>query len=107
MNELRTTVRNISGTTLRFSFLPPHGVELADGDTYSWTGGLTDIGGAAGQESASRTRAHRALQSSLDTGLLEVVSTPTPVFFDPTAAKPQVLTVDNAVIAAADTSWAP
>jgi hypothetical protein len=106
MNELRTTVKNISGTALRFSFLPPHGVLLEPGETYSWTGNLTDIGGAAGQEPASRSRAHRALQSSLDSGLLEVISTLTPVFFDATADKPQVLTVDDGVVAPADTSFA-
>lgn len=107
MNELRTTVKNISGTTLRFSFLPPHGVELGPNETYSWTGNLTDIGGAAGQEPASRSRAYNAMQHALSSGLLAVVSTLTPVFYDETADKPQVLTVDDGVVAAADTSFAP
>lgn len=106
MNELRTTVKNISGTALRFSFLPPHGVQLEPDETYSWTGNLTDIGGAAGQEPASRSRAYKAMQNALTTGLLEVISTLTPVFYDVTADKPQVLTVDDGVIAAADTSFA-
>jgi hypothetical protein len=105
--ELYTTVKNVSGSDQNFSFLPPHGVRLAAGATYSFFGGLTDIGGAAGQEAASRSRYHKALQYAIEEGLLDVVQTSQPVFEDATTGEPQVIVVDNGVVDASSPSWVP
>ena len=107
VSELYTTVKNVSGSAQNFSFLPPHGVRLADGATYTFFGSLTDIGGAAGQEASSRSRYHKALQYAIEQGLLEVVQTSQPIFEDLTTEEPKVLTVDDGVLAAADPSWVP
>jgi hypothetical protein len=107
MSETRTTVKNTSGVAMTFSFLPPHGVRLANNATYSWFGGLTDIGGSAGQEPASRKRYYDALDAAIEAGNLTVLSTPAGVFYDATAEEPQVLTIDDGAVVVADPSWVP
>lgn len=96
--ELYTTVKNISGVTKSFSFLPPHGVRLAPNATYTFFGNITDLGGAAGQEPASRRRTHKALQSALQNGVLEIVQTSQPILHDAGLDAPRVLTLSNGTI---------
>ena len=107
VSELYTTVKNVSGSAQNFSFLPPHGVRLAAGATYTFFGSLTDIGGAAGQEASSRSRYHKALQYAIEEGLLEVVQTSQAIFEDATTGDPKVVIVDNGVVEAANPSWVP
>ena len=105
MSETNTVVQNTSGVTKTFSFLPPHGVRLADDATYTWFGTLTDIGGSAGQEPASRKRSYDALTAAIAAGDLLVLSTPSPVYYDGTLLVPKVLAVANSVVDDVDPSW--
>ncbi len=64
-----TVVRNESGMTLPFSFLPPHGVTLQDGETFSWPGDLE----AALQKNLRKLRAYHAC---LLNGYLVLIQSP-------------------------------
>ncbi len=64
-----TIVRNESGLTLPFSFLPPHGVTLKDGQTFSWPGNLEDV-------LQRNLRKLRAYHACLLNGMLTLVRSP-------------------------------
>ena len=42
MSLVKTTVTNISGEEQYFGYLPPHGVTLADGESYEVLGNIED-----------------------------------------------------------------
>ena len=67
--DLYTTVKNVSGKDLTFGFLGAHGVKLASGSSYSVPGDLvTKLGAQRSQ------RKFKALETALNTGLLEIRS---------------------------------
>jgi len=91
---LYTTVKNTSGARKKFTFLPPHGKELAAGEEYVLFGSLHDA--VCGADRAVARRNILALEKALQNGDLTVVHTPSPVLESKIAAQaPKVLTLDN------------
>lgn len=101
--NLLTVVRNTSGGTRKFSFLPPHGRELAANEEVSYTG---DLGAAIsrGDHNANK-RNLDALLASVDAGDLIVVRTPNPIFYDEFTSNVRTLRVQANVLSLTEPSW--
>lgn len=101
---LYTIVKNTSGKTLTFSFLPPHGVELAHGEEYSVFGDI-GLAIAAGSGRDNARRDIMAFQQALEDQVLAVVQTPSPILRDTVTGEPRALTVANGVLSLTDPCW--
>ena len=101
---LQSTVKNVSGGTLKFSFLPPHGRELANNGELTVTGHLVEAIRRPGGYVASQ-RHIAGLEAALAAGQLEIIKTPNPVFYDPTNDESKQLKIDAGVLYAADPCW--
>lgn len=88
---LYTKVKNISGATRTFSYLPPHGRTLTNNQELSFIGGLTD--GILMNRRPSRILA--SLEEDLKENRLSVLSTPSPILYDATDDRSAMLKLDN------------
>jgi hypothetical protein len=72
----KTKVTNVSGSQLHFGFLPPHGVTLDAWQEVTYDGDLRTT--LVARTKGFRTNGAKALQNSLDNGLLciEAVAEP-------------------------------
>lgn len=106
MSCLYSTVKNISGGSMVFGFLPPHGRELANNEEYTVFGDIRMlIGSNAGAEASTRRRSQLAFEAALEAGYLEVLNTPAPIAYDATTEEPKMIKVDNGAIVIADPCW--
>jgi len=106
MTCLYSTVKNISGGSMVFGFLPPHGRELANNEEYTVFGDIRAlIGSNAGAEASVRRRAQVALEAALDQGYIEILNTPSTIVYDATLEAPKMVKVDNGAVAVADPCW--
>jgi hypothetical protein len=92
---LVTTIQNTSGQALFFGFLPPHGKMLAVDAQVTVFGSITE---AVNRGDRFGNRNMKALRDALDNQLLEILSTPAPIFFDVATKKPRQLQVNNNVL---------
>lgn len=97
-----TTVKNISGGTKRFGFLPPHGMELAADEEVTVFG---DIREAVNRGDRFGARWMQALANALENNELDIVNTPSPIFYDETLDESKILVVDNGSVGLADPCW--
>lgn len=67
LSDVQTIVRNVSGKTLKFGFLPPHGQSLANNATFTVSGDVWEY-----WPRSTQRRWRKAFQSAIDTGLIEV-----------------------------------
>lgn len=95
---LVTTVRNTSGVDKSFSFLGKHGRRLTANQQWSEPGDLI-------QKLAYSPRKYNALVSALENGLLGIVRTPAPHYFDPVTDHTRVLSLSNGSLSAVDPCW--
>lgn len=70
-NALNTTIRNTSGATAFFGFLPPHGKRLANNADYVFYGSPENF-----WASATRKRQRISLTTALDAGDITIISDP-------------------------------
>ena len=101
---LYSTVKNISGGTLKFGFLPPHGRSLADDGEFTVFGNILDAV-ANGFDRATSRRSVLAFESAVDTGKLEIVNTPAPILKDATLADGFMIVLDNGTLSVDDPCW--
>lgn len=97
---LFTTFQNTSGATLYFAYLGAHGEELDDDGQYTAFGNF-DTAISRGPCKSTNKRYFDAFVSDMSAEKITIVSTPTPVYFDPTTDGPKVIEIDNDVVAAA------
>jgi len=83
----------MSGKAAVFGFLPPHGKKLASGEEYVFFGSLTGL-----LQSITSKRKQEAFTNAVKSGDLVVVSTPAPLFYDPTLDVTKTVKVLNNVI---------
>ena len=105
---LLTTVKNISGVTKKFGFLPPHGKQLEANEEYSFMGSLTE-GVTRGSYGASK-RHFDALTLALTgnddhSATLDVIETPAPVLKDSRTHRSQILVLNNDSLAVTNQCW--
>lgn len=94
-NCLMTTVRNISGTTRTFSFLPPHGRDLDANEEFSVYGDMF-----AAIQRANPIASKRHVDAFIDAiasdnKTLEVVKTPSPIFWDRNLGTPHLISMES------------
>ena len=78
---LYSTVKNISGGTKKFGFLPPHGKELDDDEEYTVFGNVLDAI-ANGFDRACSKRSITSFEDAIDDRALEITATPSPILKD-------------------------
>jgi hypothetical protein len=103
---LYSTVRNISGGSKKFGFLPPHGRELANNEEFTVFGDVRQaVIGARGSERSVARRDIMAFEAAISRGDLEIVQTPAPILQDVTTNAVKMLQLDNGSLAAVDPCW--
>lgn len=102
---LYSTVKNISGGTKKFGFLPPHGKELASAEEYTVFGNVLDAI-ANGFDRACSKRSVSSFENAIDTQLLEITATPSPILKDSVlTARSFMLTCASEVLGVDDPCW--
>lgn len=98
-----STVKNTSGRTMRFGFLPPHGVRLAPDEELTLYG---DIRAAISRgDPATDRRYHQAFKDALDRGDLQVTATPSQVLSDPDTGNVHTISVQGGALAISGAPW--
>jgi hypothetical protein len=103
MSCLVSTLRNTSGGTRKFGFIPPHGIELANAEEVSVVGNILEAVGRGDRGSGNRHR--QAFLDALEADDIELVSTPSPVL-EGTGGVPHVLMLNGAnAVVVEDPCW--
>ena len=87
---LTTVIKNNTSGELHLSFIPPHGIKLGAGQTYTVTGSLID---AIRANFKSWKRKLAALKKAVESNKVYIVMTPASVFQD-NLGNPKVVAVD-------------
>ena len=104
---LLSTVKNTSGVSMRFMFLPPHGRTLAAAAEYTFRGDPVEAISAKRANGVGAKRDLDALETALLAGNIEILKTPNPVLYDPTRDESMMLKLDNGILFAASPCWIP
>lgn len=100
---LFSKVKNVSGATKHFGFLPPHGRTLEDDEEIFVFGNIFDaIYRNAGHRSK---RVQDALATALNDGDLELISSPCTIIYDETDLASYRIGIDNATPIATTPDW--
>lgn len=99
---LVSVLRNTSGQTKRFGFIPPHGKQLEAAEEISVFGNILE---AINRGDRFGNRHMNALLGALDRGDITIVSTPAPILFDETLQTSHILEIDNGTVGIADPCW--
>lgn len=92
-----TKVRNLTGKTAFFGFLPPRGKRLKAGETYVFDGDLRQF-----YASITKKRYRTSLLNALKNRHLAIESTPSQHVYDATLDVTKILTVVNGSLVIAD-----
>lgn len=103
---LYTTVKNTSGVSKFFGFLPPHGRTLADNEEFTVFGNILQVLGTnQGVGGGVARRAQAAFEAAVESGKLSIVQTPSQILQDVTTGDSKMLQVDDGDLAAVDPCW--
>ena len=112
LNTLVTTVKNISGQTMFFSFLPPHGQSLIANEEMSIFGNITEAVNRGDRSGAKYMHALRnallgytTWQGDVYAKTLEIVSTPSPILYDTKLNVSRAVYLHNNVLVMLHASW--
>lgn len=99
---LYSTVKNISGSSMVFPALPPHGVRLDANEEMTVFGNILE---AVNRGDRSGRKHMDSLESALAHGYLEIRNTPAPILTDETTADVQMLILNNGALGVANPCW--
>ena len=99
---INTTVRNMSGKSAVFGFLPPHGKKLAAGEEYTFFGSVENL---LSRITSGRKRA--GFTAAVQSGDLIVVSGPTPILYDATLDVSKTIQLANGTFSPVDPFGVP
>ena len=102
-NCLLSTVKNTSGGTMIFGFLPPHGKTLTSGQEYTVDGNIVEA--VIRGERVTSKRHLDALKAALAAGYIDIISTPSPVLYDEANDSSHVLDIQGGALFAVDGCW--
>jgi hypothetical protein len=102
---LKSVIKNASGVTKTFGFLPPHGVELTNGEEYEIFGNILEALSNGRSRGAAR-RQHVAFMAAIDRGDIRIISLPNVALVDKTSGNTVSLKSTANVVAAETPSWA-
>jgi hypothetical protein len=97
LDRFKTVIRNTSGSTRFFAFLPPHGAELAHNQDFSYPGDLFAVLSGKGSR-----RDFDALAAEVNAGRIQVLQTPVAVRFDTAAGRVRQVNINAGSVAVAD-----
>lgn len=96
---LKTRVKNVSGATKFFGFIPPHGREMVDDASLEIPGGLESFTHRNGR---LNSRLQTAFEAALLAGELVIVKTPGVFLYDATTNEVGMLSLDDTDLEAID-----
>lgn len=103
---LYSTVKNTSGVTKIFGFLPPHGRELANNEEFTVFGDIRQaLGSNQGGERSVQRRANAAFEAAIESGDLVIVSSPSVLLQDTVTDATKMLVRANGTLSAVDPCW--
>jgi hypothetical protein len=103
---LYSSVKNVSGTTKTFGFLPPHGRTLANNEEFTVFGDVRqNLGGNQGGERSVQRRANAAFEAAVESGDLEILNTPSLILQDSDSGLPKMLQLTDGTLSAVDPCW--
>ena len=102
---LHSIVKNTSGITMRFGFLPPHGAQLKANESYTVFGNITEA--IQRSEYATGRRQMQALLAAIDRGDITIVSTPSPLLYNSDTNGTKMLKISGGsnTVSAVDPCW--
>ncbi len=100
---LFSSVKNISGGTLKFGFLPPHGRELEDDEEFTFIGDVVEA--VIRGERVTSQRNLDALKRALANEQLVIVKTPNPILYDDVTELSKMLDIQNGTLGVDDPCW--
>ena len=101
---LYSVIKNTSGGTKKFGFLPPHGVELASDEEYSVFGNILEALSNSGDRISAR-RSQQALAAAIDRGDIEIINTPAPILVSPNGTVKMITVGNDGSLSSADPCW--
>lgn len=99
---LFSVVKNISGITMNFPFLPPHGQKLDHNEEFTCFGSVLE---ALRRGDRFGNRDQQGFLDALERDWLEVRSTPAPILTDETTADVKTIGLDNGSLVVNDPCW--
>lgn len=103
---LYSVVKNTSGTTKTFGFLPPHGRTLDNNEEFTVFGDIRqNLGGNQGTERSVRRRAEASFEAAVESGDLQILSTPNLIIQD--GDDPKMIQSAGGELSAVDPCWTP
>jgi hypothetical protein len=95
-----TTVKNISGKSMFFGQLPPHGRVLASNAEFSAFGSLESL--VSRGDRVTNNRYYNSLLAAITNGLLQVTATPALILKDATSHAPKMVTLTSGTLGVHD-----
>jgi len=103
---LYSTVKNISGISKIFGFLPPHGRTLGVDEEFTVFGDVRQgLGGNRGSDRSVARRDNTAFEAAIESGDLEILSTPSPILQDIATELPKMLQLSSGTLSTVDPCW--
>jgi hypothetical protein len=105
-SALYSTVKNTSGTSKIFGFLPPHGRRLADNEEFTVYGDIRQA--IANSQRGGRAESRRdimAFEAAMQRGDIEVVHTPAPILQDEDTGDVAMLELEGGVLHTTAPCW--
>lgn len=103
---LYSTVKNTSGVTKTFGFLPPHGRELENNEEFTVFGDIRQgLGGNRGTERSVQRRDNAAFEAAIEAGDIEILQTPSPIVQDTVTDAPKMLQLTSGTLSTVDPCW--
>lgn len=102
---LYSTIRNISGGAKTFGFIPPHGWKLDDNEQRTVFGSILEAIQRGNGDRDLPRRHIQAFEASINAHEIEIVNTPSPIFYDETADAIKTLIVDSGSLVVVDPCW--
>lgn len=100
---LLTVVQNNAGERLNFSFLPPRGKILEDGERFAFLG--TFLAASRTYNSSDNQRRIAAFERAVRGGLLKVIHTPHPILYDAFEDSTGVVAIEVGILGVDDPCW--
>ena len=97
---LKTTIKNKSGGTRTFGWIPPHGKTLTADQSVTIFGDIWDQLSMGGRGNARRLVT--ALEADINANRIEIIKSPSLFLYDDTDANVKIVDLDNGTLGIAD-----
>lgn len=100
-----STVKNTSGGTKKFGFLPPHGRELTANEEFTVFGSILEAVANANGDRVTSRRHMVAFEAAIERGDIEIMNTPAPILQDQTTSAVKMLRLNSGALGTIDPCW--